>query len=340
MFKSALSAAFALTFALFVQPATAATTCTNVNLYKVLQQTDPTAFANIKAQADATLNSRGLFWKISHEDDEHVSWLFGTMHKSDERILNLPRNVQAALDAAQTFVGELDGSKTAYEMGLIMSETPELMFQPEGQNLSDNLSDETVVQVDRLLNERGMDFDQLDPLQPWLSASMLASTLCDVEMDLADTNFLDVAMENTARAAGKAIVGLETVRQQINAIGGIDKSFFYKSLDDAAQQHRDGIYDDLLQSITEIYLDEEIGVMLPLMMHYSYSLKEGEADMRSFQRELLDIRNQGMVEKSAELIDQGSAFIAVGALHLIGETGVVEGLRNEGYTVERVLLER
>ncbi|MCZ4272451.1 TraB/GumN family protein [Maritalea porphyrae] len=340
MFKTIFGAALTLSAAFSIHPAMASTACTQANLYQEMQQMDPAAYANIKAQADATANGRGLFWKISHEDDAHVSWIYGTMHKSDERILDLPKNVETALMSADTFVGELDGSKTAYEMGIIMGGSPELMFQQDGAKLSDNLSAETVAEVDKLLNERGSDFDQIEPMQPWLSASLLAFSMCDVEKGLSDTNFLDVVMENKARDAGKTVVGLETVRDQIEAIDQIDKSFFYKSLDDAAQQYRDGVFDDILQTAAELYLDEEIGVMLPLMMHYSHSLKDGEADMLSFQRELLDIRNQGMVEKSVALHEQGSIFVAVGALHLVGETGLVEGFRNAGYSVERVLLER
>jgi uncharacterized protein YbaP (TraB family) len=340
MFKSIFGAAVAVISLAGTQTAMANTNCTYKNLYTEMQQTDPAAYAKIKAQADATLNGRGLFWKISHEDDAHVSWIFGTMHKSDPRIINLPKNVEEALLSADTFVGELDGSKTAYEMGMIMGATPEAMFLPQGETLADKLSPETVAQVDALLNERGSDFDQISPMQPWVSASVLSFSLCDIENGTSEFNYLDQVMETKARDAGKQVVGLETVREQIDAIARIDPNFFLKSLDDAAAQYSDGIFDDILQTATEIYISEDVGAMLPLMLHYSQSLKDGEVDMLSFQRELLDIRNEGMVEKAVELHEQGSIFIAVGALHLIGETGLVEGFRNAGYAVERVELQR
>jgi len=340
MFKSVFSATLICLVGLGVQPALASTACTNANLYLDMQQTDPAAYASIKAQADATANGEGIFWKVSHEDDAHVSWLFGTMHKSDPRITTLPKNVENALLSSKTYAGELDWEKAAYEMGLILGQNPELMFLQNGQKLSDQLDSHTVEMVDLLLNERGSDFDQIEPMQPWLSASLLANSLCDIENGVSEFSFLDRVLENKSREAGIEIVGLETVEQQFMAINAIDETFFLKSLEDAALQHEQGLFDDILQTASQMYISEEIGAMLPLMMHYSYSLKDGEADMLSFQRELLDIRNQGMVEKSAALIDQGPTFIAVGALHLIGETGLVEGLRNEGYVVERVMLER
>jgi uncharacterized protein YbaP (TraB family) len=52
-----------------------------------------------------------------------------------------------------------------------------------------------------------------------------------------------------------------------------------------------------------------------------------------FEEELIDKRNKRMAERSKPLIDKGNAFIAVGALHLPGKTGLVELLRSAGYKV-------
>jgi len=340
MIKALFGTVIALSSVLAIQPATANSACTYTNLYADMAKSDPQSYQEIKSVANATANSRGIFWQVSHPTDNHVSWLFGTMHKSDPRITKLASNVEEALLGSTTYAGELDWEKTAYEMGLIMGKNPELMFQQNGEKLSDGLSVQTVEKLDELLNQRGADFDQIEPMQPWISASLLANSLCDIENGVSEFSFLDRILEVKAREAGLSVVGLETVEQQINSINAIDDEFFLNSLEDAAQQYEDGIFDDILQTASELYVSEEIGAMLPLMMHYSHTLKEGEADMLSFQRELLDDRNAGMVEKSIALHENGPSFIAVGALHLVGETGLVEGFRNAGYAVERVELER
>jgi uncharacterized protein YbaP (TraB family) len=51
------------------------------------------------------------------------------------------------------------------------------------------------------------------------------------------------------------------------------------------------------------------------------------------ERELIDKRNLTMHERAMPLIDRGNAFIAVGALHLPGDKGLVELLRQSGYKV-------
>jgi uncharacterized protein YbaP (TraB family) len=64
-----------------------------------------------------------------------------------------------------------------------------------------------------------------------------------------------------------------------------------------------------------------------------------EADQkaeREFATQLLVSRNFTMAQRAMPLIDQGGAFIAVGALHLTGADGLVERLRKSGYKVTKI----
>lgn len=47
-------------------------------------------------------------------------------------------------------------------------------------------------------------------------------------------------------------------------------------------------------------------------------------------------RNRKWLEKLPAIMEEKSSFIAVGCLHLPGEDGIIEGLRNLGYRVEAV----
>ena len=51
---------------------------------------------------------------------------------------------------------------------------------------------------------------------------------------------------------------------------------------------------------------------------------------------LLDERNARMVERMAPRLTEGDAFIAVGALHLPGERGILNLLAERGYRIFRV----
>ena len=55
-----------------------------------------------------------------------------------------------------------------------------------------------------------------------------------------------------------------------------------------------------------------------------------------FQEALIEKRNLVMLERALPILETASAFVAVGALHLPGETGLVEQFRNQGFKVSPV----
>jgi len=47
-------------------------------------------------------------------------------------------------------------------------------------------------------------------------------------------------------------------------------------------------------------------------------------------------REAAMVERVLPYVRQGNTFVAVGALHLAGDSGLVERFRRAGFTVTRI----
>ena len=58
--------------------------------------------------------------------------------------------------------------------------------------------------------------------------------------------------------------------------------------------------------------------------------------MALFLHRFNDARNRVMADRMAARLNRGGAFIAVGALHLPGERGLLSLLSQRGYTVTRV----
>lgn len=55
-----------------------------------------------------------------------------------------------------------------------------------------------------------------------------------------------------------------------------------------------------------------------------------------FMEALVDKRNAEWLQKLPSIMNDAPSFIAVGALHLAGDKGIIEGLRKAGYTVTPV----
>ena len=65
-------------------------------------------------------------------------------------------------------------------------------------------------------------------------------------------------------------------------------------------------------------------------------ISESENSRPEFMKALLDQRNADWLTKLPEILKNGTTFVAVGALHLPGQNGIIEGLKRLGYTVTPV----
>jgi hypothetical protein len=83
----------------------------------------------------------------------------------------------------------------------------------------------------------------------------------------------------------------------------------------------------------DAYLDRDLEGLVLLQQQYMYA--DSDIDDR-FMLELVDKRNLRMVRRMQDVLAQGNAFIAIGALHLPGENGVLHLLEQQGFTVTPV----
>ena len=144
---AALNVLFALTFftlvALAAQalPAASGEVCRGDNIIDELKRDDPARYRALQREADGFLNGDTVLFRIDNADGE-PSWLFGTMHLTDERVIDLPEKAQAAFDQAGTVAIEtveiLDPAKTQ----AALFSRPELTMFTDGERISDYLTAE------------------------------------------------------------------------------------------------------------------------------------------------------------------------------------------------------
>jgi len=94
--------------------------------------------------------------------------------------------------------------------------------------------------------------------------------------------------------------------------------------------------EDLFATLVDLYVARRIGAFRELLVESGLLPPDGIADYLAMERWLRAERDPRMAERALPLLRRGGAFIAVGALHLIGETGLVARFRQAGYTVTRV----
>lgn len=303
--------------------------CNGFNLLDKLAATDPAIHDRIVENAATLPNGQALLWKIEREG-RAPSHLFGTVHLSDPRVLALGSSAEGALRAARTVVIENadlspDAAAKAY------SAAAETARFKDGQTL------------DKLLSRR--DFDKLRrkirstsaalrPYRPWIISLMLAGSDCERRRVESGQPVLDIAIANSGRERGVPVVGLETTEEQLAALAAIpdrEQIGILRSNLALADEA-----DNLLETMVQLYLKRRVGALWELQIAFAEKAGVSAQDFSSFERSIIVDRNRKMRDGALPQIETGNAFIAVGALHLPGPTGLVALLRDAGYTVTAV----
>ncbi len=325
-----LATAAAWLFALPMHVAEASA-CGGQDLIGDLESGQPAVFQRIGDEAAKTPNGGAILWRIEASGDRAASYLFGTIHLSDERVAKLGRSLQTALQEVDTVALEIIGAGDQQAMQKALLKHPELITLPGKDTLWAHLDEDTEHGVVKALGALGIQRNQATKLQPWLPALMLSVSACENQRRKNGHLVLDRAVETYAKRRGVRLVGLETPVEQFAAMSSMPLQSQTLFMSDAAR-NRERI-DDLNETLIQLYLNRRITWFFPFAreMAGSETSADRSAAEAGFMEALINKRNVKMAERATPLVETGKALIAVGALHLPGETGLVALLREQGF---------
>jgi uncharacterized protein YbaP (TraB family) len=279
-----------------------------------------TVFLCMASARAATERSSGLLWEIS-APGMSPSFVFGTIHSEDPEVLRLATPVRKAFDAAQQVVVEalMDADAMAYSSSA--------MLLMDGRLLADIIGQSLFKKVSSAIQSRGIPEVVLEHMKPWAAAvtlSMPASGTGEV---------LDMALYRQALEAGKQVYGLETIQEQLQIFDALSEKDQVSLLQDTIENFAliDAMHAELLAAWKQRDLDRLLAINAEAME------EDGDRQLADdIQQRLIIERNRRMAERMQPHLKAGGAFVAIGALHLPGEEGVLNLLQRQGYTVRAV----
>ncbi|MDB5522657.1 MAG: polysaccharide biosynthesis protein GumN [Rhizobium sp.] len=323
-------ALFLLVFTLFSAPAKAEDlTCGATDLVGALKKSDPAAYAKLRAEGDRIKNSGYRFWKLE-KDGQAPDWLLGTMHLSDPRVTGLPDAAKAAYDASSTVVLESDEILDQQAASLKLFAKPDLMMFGGTKTITDYLSADARKVLEKGLMDRGIPLLSVVKMKPYIIASMVSLSTCELSRKASGAPFLDMKLAVEAQAAGKKVKGVETLQEQIEAMASLPMDFHVRALVSAVRYPK--YTADMMETTLQLYLNGQIGLVFPAAAYFAPEKNSSDfKDIALFEEKLITQRNHHMADRADPILADGNVFMAVGALHLIGDQGVVELLRQKGY---------
>lgn len=268
-----------------------------------------------------------IFYRVEGNGLKNPSYIFGTHHLAPLSVIDEIPGCRQALDSAEIVVGEID--MTLDQMSLAMKMQP-FMMAPSDSTLSKVISPDKFAKVREEFRKYapmpGMEIDMLEPMKPMVITTMVSVQIVKDKLpgynpaEQLDTYFQQFAKEN-----GKTVRGLETPEFQAEILYGTETiANQAKALVELLENPAEAI--EKSEAMNNAYLKQDMAALLDIA-------KSEEADADKFINVIVNQRNANWISEIPEIINDTSAFIAVGALHLPGEKGIIEGLRRAGYTV-------
>lgn len=268
---------------------------------------------------------QGILWKIE-QPGAAPNYLLGTMHVNDPRVRNLPAPVRAAFNRAERAVFEIVITPD------VRRQVSEMRFLPEGRSLDEILGPQLFDELAARAEAAGMSRDTLRRLKPWAAAMALQPRQANFSRAFRDDLPLDQWMQSNARSRSVPLLELETVQEQLSAYDDMAEADQIAMLRDGLAEARQS--DVSVETMTLRYVARDIGAIFHEFQENIDATSGTYA--RVFATRFIDDRNRTMVKRMQDLLRQGGTFVAVGALHLPGDQGILRLLQRQGFSIIRV----
>ena len=288
----------------------------------------------VTALSDALgTGSNGWLWRA--EKDGAVVYLLGTVHVDRENIYPFGPQLRKIMAESDRLVLEVDFGDVEG-----MNDYAAMQVYTDGTTLSDHISPELYERTVNVLGGQGITEEVVSAVKPWAAATLLtALTANDADLEAAvQAVAIDMYVYESALAAGKAIEQIEGYAYQ----GGIfdslspeyQEAYLAAALDSFELAQSGGAAEEPEDPYALWAAQFAAGDIDGFSQSYDKDAYIGTGD--ELMTKLFDERDDNMTAYVRQLLDSGekaTTLVAVGAGHMIGETGIVQQLLDAGYNV-------
>lgn len=268
-------------------------------------------------------------WKIE-KNGQPISYLLGTLHLGKMNN-TLPLPIIDAFNKTNSLVTEVNlkpSDLESFELGMQMLDRDTL--------LSEKLKSSLYQQLTENLNE-SVPVPALEKMKPW---AVLILFMYNKPEGYSEKFSLEMLLTERALKEHKSRYFLESLPESLSYISSLPEERVINYLTVLIQNSEDARKQT--NKLIRLYETQQINKISELrsnkikLFRY-FSLEEQEFWYTWLTQDLLTKRNQKWLAQLQDKLPEESLFIAVGALHLIGDDGLIERLQDMGYRLTPIL---
>ena len=262
-------------------------------------------------------------WAI--HGDHNTVYLAGSVHLLKAGDSALPAAFDRAYAGSNTLVMEIDlGKVDPMEAAGWMAQHGVL---PEGTNLQKALGAARYQRVSLEASRLGLQMEMLDQFAPWVLGLQL------MEMQYAKAGFdseqgVEQQLEHRAKTDGKRTSGFETLEEQLGYFETLTPEQQSKFLDLVLNDLHE--VDSDTQEVIRAWRAGDSAKLAAL-------LSDEYRQFPALYQLLVTNRNKHWEPQLQQFLhEKDNYFVVVGALHLVGDGGLIQLLRKDGFKVEQL----
>ena len=280
--------------------------------------------------------TEGTFWQVS-KDGEVLGHILGTIHMNDEKVTKLDKKIMDIFDNSVGYSIEAFPSSHLWNpYHGFENIKKKMMF--EDKTLADEAGEKTANDVFQILTKNGVNEEYATKIKPWAAMFSIAAK-SKHSGPIVDHKLLDLASIQE-----KEIYQIESPEELLAAFYAMPMESQVELLKSKIE-HFPKIQ-ETLDSMVDAYLEEDLqGLMDASTSFVDKSDYKKNSHLQVYLKHSVYIRNIVMAHYMNlpflygldRYKGQGGTFVCVGALHLLGEKGVLSLLENQyGFDIKRI----
>lgn len=312
-----------------------------------------------------------LFYKVTGDNGQQM-WLFGTIHVGDDRTAFLPSEITDALKNADALAVECDTKgfeKQVEEDEKLQEKVSACYFYTDG-TVADHLDTEDLYEdAKKVLRATGSYFYNSEHMKASLWSNDISNYYLSQGHLLTSEKGVESRLEKIAEENGVPLWEVESTLFQIQMLNGYSDHLQEFELYSAVYSHGAENWEGT-EELYELWCAGDEAALIEEMVRESWVITEEDiaeweaeedlepedlediayvkenlgyinTELEKIYREYINAmeisRNADMLKVAKEYLESGKTiFYAVGLAHLLAEDGLVNTLRDAGYTVELV----
>lgn len=315
----------------------------NYQLDQTMQLSSATSYETITGTSLPSYapetEAKPLFYKVTSEDGK-VLWLMGTIHVGDKQTTRLPQEIYDAFEESAALAVEFDVN--AFEQGVLtdqqlQAQLAEAYYYSDGTVLADHLDSELLKRLEDMILISGCNNTNAKYYRTVIWWNLLNDFYLRQDPKLSADMGLDKILLEMAYMSEKPVLEIENGVAHVQTLAGFSdelQALLLRELLNMSTYE----YSQNIRAEYESWCNGDAQALLDILLEETEGMTEEEQLLlEEYRQAIYADRNAQMLEKALEYLEgEETVFYAVGYAHLLGETGLIEGLQDAGFTVELV----